>query len=104
MADGADVERSDSERQDGQAQRLAVTYCPVASLIPYARNARTHSDAQVAEIAASIAEFGWTNPVLVDGSSGIIAGHGRVMAARELGMTQVPTLRLDHLKPEEVRA
>jgi ParB-like chromosome segregation protein Spo0J len=57
----------------------------VADLIPYARNARTHSDAQVAQIAASIREFGWTNPVLVDGENGIIAGHGRVLAARKLG-------------------
>lgn len=55
---------------------------PIEALIPYARNSRTHSDAQVAQIAASIREFGWTNPVLVDGSNGIIAGHGRVLAAR----------------------
>ena len=64
---------------------------PIEALIPYARNSRTHSDAQVAQIAASIREFGWTNPVLVDGSNGIIAGHGRVLAARKLGLTQ-PTL------------
>jgi hypothetical protein len=63
---------------------------PVADLIPYARNARTHSDAQVAQIAASIREFGFTNPVLVDGENGIVAGHGRVLAARKLSMVQVP--------------
>ena len=62
----------------------------VESLIPYARNARTHSDAQVAQIAGNTREFGFTNPVLVDGESGIVAGHGRVLAARKLGMTEVP--------------
>ena len=70
---------------------------PIEALIPYARNSRTHSDAQVAQIAASIREFGWTNPVLVDGSNGIIAGHGRVLAARKLGLEQVPVIELAHL-------
>ena len=64
----------------------------VESLIPYARNARTHSDEQVAQIAASIKEWGWTVPVLVDEDGGIIAGHGRVMAARKLGITEVPVM------------
>ena len=64
----------------------------VASLIPYARNARTHSDAQVAQIAASIREWGWTNPVLIDEAGGIIAGHGRVMAARKLKIEEVPCI------------
>jgi ParB-like chromosome segregation protein Spo0J len=64
----------------------------VESLIPYARNARTHSDAQVAQIAASIKEWGWTTPVLVDEDGEIIAGHGRVMAARKLGIEEVPTM------------
>ena len=64
----------------------------VESLIPYARNARTHSDEQVAQIAASISEWGWTVPVLVDETGGIIAGHGRVMAARKLGITEVPVM------------
>jgi hypothetical protein len=63
---------------------------PVEALIPYARNARTHSDAQVAQIAGSIREFGFTNPVLLDGDNGIIAGHGRVLAARKLGLVEVP--------------
>jgi ParB-like chromosome segregation protein Spo0J len=72
---------------------------PVAALVPYARNARTHSDTQVAQIAASIVEFGFTNPVLVDGQSGVIAGHGRLLAARKLGMTEVPTIELSHLTP-----
>jgi ParB-like chromosome segregation protein Spo0J len=64
----------------------------VESLIPYARNARTHSDAQVAQLAASIQEWGWTTPVLIDETGGIIAGHGRVMAARKLGIEDVPVM------------
>jgi DNA modification methylase len=77
---------------------------PIADLIPYARNSRTHSDAQVAQIAASIKEFGFTNPVLIDGQGGIIAGHGRVLAARKLKMTAVPVLVLDHLTDAQRRA
>jgi DNA modification methylase len=76
----------------------------VTELVPYARNARTHSDAQVAQIAASIREFGFTNPVLVDGERGIIAGHGRLLAARKLGMVEVPTIELAHLSPAQKRA
>ena len=76
----------------------------ISELIPYARNARTHSPAQVAQIAASIREFGWTNPILVDGERGVIAGHGRLLAARQLGMTEVPTLELSHLTPAQRRA
>jgi DNA modification methylase len=77
---------------------------PVAELIPYARNARTHSPAQVSQIAASIREFGFTNPILVDGERGVIAGHGRLLAARKLGLTEVPTLELSHLTPAQRRA
>ncbi|MCO6052214.1 ParB/Srx family N-terminal domain-containing protein, partial [Mesorhizobium sp. RP14(2022)] len=91
MSDDVQNEQLD-EGQSAGDRSLAITYRPLASLIPYARNARTHSDAQVAEIAASIREFGWTNPVLVDGDNGIIAGHGRVMAARKLRMRQVPVI------------
>ncbi len=76
------------------AERLAITYRPLEALIPYARNTRTHSDAQVAQIAASIAEFGWTNPILVDETGGIIAGHGRVLAARQLHAESVPCIEL----------
>lgn len=76
----------------------------VEKLIPYARNARTHSDAQVAQIAASMREFGWTNPVLVDGRGGIIAGHGRVLAARKLGIKDVPCIVLGHLSETQKRA
>jgi DNA modification methylase len=77
---------------------------PVEKLIPYARNARTHSDAQVAQIAASIREFGFTNPVLIDGGGNIIAGHGRVLAARKLGMQEVPCIRMEHLTDAQRRA
>ena len=76
----------------------------VSDLIPYARNARTHSDSEVAQIVASIREFGFNNPILVDGDRGVIAGHGRLMAARQLGMTEVPTLELAHLTPTQRRA
>ena len=83
---------------------LNVEYRQVEALIPYARNPRTHSDEQVAKIAASIVEYGWTNPVLVDGDNGIIAGHGRLAAARKLGLEQVPVIELAHLSPTQKRA
>jgi DNA modification methylase len=76
----------------------------VADLIPYASNSRTHSDAQVAQIAASIKEFGWTNPILIDGENTIIAGHGRLLAARKLGLNKVPAIVLDHLTKPQQRA
>lgn len=76
----------------------------IAKLIPYASNSRTHSDAQVAQIAASIKEFGWTNPILVSGDNSIIAGHGRLMAARKLDMEEVPVIVLDHLSKAQQRA
>lgn len=76
----------------------------VDSLIPYARNSRTHSDEQVAQIAASIREFGFTNPVLVDGENGIIAGHGRLLAAQKLGLAEVPVIELAHLSETQKRA
>lgn len=83
---------------------MKIEYKPIADLIPYARNSRTHSDSQVAQIAASIREFGWTNPVLLDGENGIIAGHGRVLAAQKLGETQVPTIELSHMDDNQKRA
>lgn len=83
---------------------LQVEQRSVAELIPYASNSRTHSDAQVAQIAASIKEFGWTNPILVDGDDSIIAGHGRLLAARKLGMKEVPVIVLDHLTKAQQRA
>ncbi len=84
--------------------KLAVTYRPVAALIPYARNARTHSDEQIAQIAGSIRAFGFTNPLLVDGENGIIAGHGRLLAARKLGMAEVPVIELAGMSEAERRA
>jgi len=83
---------------------LQVASWPIAKLIPFARNARTHSDEQVAQIAASIAEFGWTNPVLVGTDGVLIAGHARLLAARKLGMTELPVIVLDHLTETQRRA
>ena len=74
------------------------------SLIPYVNNARTHTDEQVAQIAASIKEFGFTNPVLIDPEGGIIAGHGRVMAARKLNQDTVPCITLDNLTDTQRKA
>ena len=83
---------------------LTVIYKPIGDLIPYARNSRTHSDVQVAQIAASIKEFGFTNPVLIDEEGGIIAGHGRVLGARKLGMDEVPTITLEGLTKTQRQA
>ena len=77
---------------------------PVERLVPYERNARTHSPEQVAQIAASIAEFGFTNPILVASDAGIIAGHGRLAAAKDLGLKEVPVVVLDHLSDTQRRA
>ena len=84
------------------AQRIELWI--LDELIPFARNPRTHSDAQITQIAASIAEFGFINPILVDTNAGIIAGHGRLLAARKLGLTEVPVIVLDHLTDAQKRA
>jgi ParB-like chromosome segregation protein Spo0J len=76
----------------------------IESLIPYINNSRKHSDEQVAQIAASIKEFGWTNPILVDGTNGLIAGHGRLLAARKLGMAKVPVIELAYLSENQKKA
>lgn len=83
---------------------LRIEYRPLQDLIPYARNSRTHSDEQVAQIAASIKEFGWTNPVLIDPDGVIIAGHGRVLAAQRLKLEAAPTIMLGHLTEAQRRA
>ena len=83
---------------------LQIDYRPIESLTAYARNARTHSDEQVAQIAASIREFGFNNPVLVDGQRGVIAGHARILAARKLAMAEVPVIELAHLTDTQRRA
>lgn len=100
---------SDDDRKPAQVcvngdRVLRVEYRPLENLIPYAHNARTHSDAQVAQIAASIKEFGWTNPVLVDGDNGVIAGHGRLLASRKLGIVDVPVIELAGLSEAAKRA
>ena len=83
---------------------LNVEYRKVEALIPYARNPRTHAESQIVKIAASIVEYGWTNPILIDGENGIIAGHGRLAAARKLGLDQVPVIELAHLTSAKKRA
>ena len=83
---------------------MEIKEVEVSALIPYAKNSRTHDDAQVAQIAASIKEFGWTNPILVDGDKGVIAGHGRLLAARKLGMTKVPTIELKDMTEAQKKA
>ena len=87
-----------------QAMAQRIERWLIDTLIPWARNPRTHSDAQVAQIAASIAEFGFNNPILVDTNAGIIAGHGRLLAARKLQLKEVPVIVLDHLTETQKRA
>ena len=88
----------------GSADAMKIVQKPVDKLIPYINNSRTHSDEQIAQIASSIKEFGWTNPILVDGENGIIAGHGRLMAARKLGYKEVPTIELKDLTETQRKA
>jgi ParB-like chromosome segregation protein Spo0J len=83
---------------------IQIERWPIERLIPRVSNPRTHSREQIAQIAASIQDFGWTNPVLVDGDDGILAGHARVLAARKLGMKEVPVILLNHLSPAQRRA
>lgn len=83
---------------------LKIIYKDINNLIPYVNNARTHSDEQILQVASSIKEFGFTNPVLIDEQGGIIAGHGRVMAAKKLGLTEVPTITLANLTEGQKKA
>ena len=83
---------------------LAVQDIALSALVPYANNPRTHTAEQIKKIAQSIETFGWTNPILVDRSNGIIAGHGRVAAAKKLGLDKVPTIRLDHMTEAQKKA
>jgi ParB-like chromosome segregation protein Spo0J len=83
---------------------LNIEYRSLDSLVPYARNPRTHSEEQITQIAASIREFGFTNPILIDSKQGIIAGHGRFAAAKELGLEKVPCIDLSHLTDEQKRS
>lgn len=84
--------------------KLQVVYRKVEDLVPYEKNSRTHSDEQIEKIAASIKEFGWTSPILIDEDQGIIAGHGRLEAAKRLGMEEVPTIELTGLSEPQKRA
>ena len=84
--------------------KLAIKYKKTADLVPYANNSRLHDETQLGQLVASINEFGFTNPVLLDGANGIIAGHGRVMAANVLGLDTVPTIELQHLTDEQKAA
>jgi ParB-like chromosome segregation protein Spo0J len=93
-----------SKQEQETINGLAITYRDVASLKPYRNNPRTHSDAQIDVIVSSIKEFGWTNPILLDGKNGIIAGEGRWKAAKKLGITSVPCIDLSHLTPAQRRA
>lgn len=98
-------EPRDKPSPDAPEQKpMSISMRNVQDLIPYVNNSRTHSDEQVAQIAASIREFGWTNPILVDGANGIIAGHGRLLAARKLGYTEVPTIELSQLTETQKKA
>lgn len=98
-------EPRDKPNPDAPEQKpMSISMRNVQDLIPYVNNSRTHSDEQVAQIAASIREFGWTNPILVDGANGIIAGHGRLLAARKLGYTEVPTIELSQLTETQKKA
>jgi hypothetical protein len=96
--------QQDQQRADGPRIADAITTRAVGDLIPYASNARTHSPEQIAQIAASIREFGFTNPVLVDADGGIVAGHGRVLAAQKLGLTEVPTIDVGYLTAAQRKA
>ena len=84
--------------------KLQIVYKKVDDLIPYINNSRTHSEAQVLQIASSIKEFGFTNPILLDKENGILAGHGRIEAARKLHLNEVPTIDLSHLTPSQRKA
>lgn len=97
---------TDCDQRMGQATPTArtVEVWPIDRLRPYERNSRTHSRQQIRQIARSIQQFGFTNPILVDADDGILAGHGRLAAARDMGLQHVPVIVLDHLTPEQRRA
>src|SRR5260370_9233393 len=88
----------------GWVRNLRVRLVPIEKLIPYIRNSRTHTDQQVAQVAASIREFGWTNPILIRPDLVVIAGHARLLAARKLGLVEVPTIELSGLSEAQCRA
>src|SRR5262249_21358595 len=95
---------SSAQRAGRDMAALKIVYKDPGRLKPRAKNPRTHTRRQIRQIAASITEFGFINPILIDGAGGIIAGHGRAEAAKLLGMSDVPTVRVDHLTPAQIRA
>ena len=99
--EAGDLRNADAERRAG---RISVRWLPVESLTPDPENARVHGPRQIARIADSIAAFGFNVPVLIDGKGAVLAGHGRVLAARRLGLSEVPTIALEHLSEPERRA
>src|ERR1700733_7279062 len=104
MTKATKARRPDNDQIDDCPLVRRIEHWPLDKLIPYAKNPRTHSDTQVEQIAASIAEFGFYNPILVDTKAGILAGHGRLLAARKLQLRQVPVIVLDHLTELQKRA
>lgn len=107
LGNPADPPRTITVTTNAMTPRFAperIEQWPLDRLNPYARNARTHDDDQIAQIAASIAEFGWMQPLLVDDAGNVIAGHGRLLAARKLGLDTVPVIRASHLTPAQVQA
>src|ERR1700733_15089213 len=104
MTKATKARRPDNDQIDDCPLVRRIEHWPLDKLIPYAKNPRTHSDSQVAQIAASITEFGFNNPILVDTDAGIIAGHGRLLAARKLRLREVPVIVLDHLSETQKRA
>jgi hypothetical protein len=97
-------QRTSKPKPDIEPLKLAVEYRKIGDLVPYEKNARVHSDDQLTRIAKSITEFGWTNPILVDGKNGIIAGHGRLAAAQRLGLEAVPVIELAGLSDAQKQA
>jgi ParB-like chromosome segregation protein Spo0J len=87
-----------------ESDRLETKYLSIDELVPYSRNPRTHSEEQIEQIAASIRDFGFTNPILIDSKQGIITGHGRLAAAKEISLEKVPCIDLSHLTEEQKRA
>ncbi len=98
------MDERDQQKSPPEPQDLSIEQRPIASLALRRNNPRTHSEKQIRQIAASIETFGFTNPVLIDATKTVIAGHGRLRAAKQLGMDTVPTVQLEHLSDEQVRA
>src|SRR5689334_9048744 len=98
------VKAMSSSRSNARADRVSVSYRSIGELKPDPRNARMHSKAQVRQLAASIEAFGFNVPILVDGQDNVLAGHARLLACKQLGNAQVPTIRLEHLSAAQARA